>query len=264
SKEDNPLNEVTIDQDTDIDMQDTKAHSMAVDTEKQDLAQIRFPRPHRVKARNLQMVSFTKKLQGERLRRLNKRDKGKRKLETDLSDDDGNGNSDVVSKETKASDAEQAQRHMKAISQPENSLTGAITLEDVAHAARVRQQAHGPLQRMESSPALIRIRKTQELRKARTLAKTASNLKRSIADYAIANVAESTSTPTVDPRTGFCNGCRRYHQPAVHTLRRGPGLSTNQHLAYPATCPKAKPNTVTIMAYGTAGSGIGTRIGGHL
>ncbi|KAG9320341.1 hypothetical protein KVV02_004252, partial [Mortierella alpina] len=239
SEEDVPVNEV---EDTDVDREDIKANSkanrMGLDTEKQDLAQIRLPRPHRVKARNLQMVSFTKKLQGERLRRLNMRDKGKRKRETDLSDYDDNGNSDVVFKENKASDAEQAHK-----SSPKGSRT---------------------LQRMESSPALIRMRKSQELRKSRALAKTASSLKKSIADHSLAEFAESTSTPTVDPRTGFCSGCRRYHQPAVHTLRRGPGLSTNQHLAYPATCPKAKPETVTIMAYGTAGSGIGARIGGYL
>ncbi|CAO3569228.1 unnamed protein product [Mortierella alpina] len=261
-------NEVTLDKDTDMDSEDAKANSQtnskARDAEKPDLARIRLPRPHRVKARNLQMVSFTKKLQDRRLKFLNKRDKGKRKKEPDLSGNDDNGNCDLASEESKASDAERAQWHMKEISRPENSLNSAFTLEDVAHATRIRQKAHGPLQRMEATPALTRMRKTQELRKARALAKTASNLKQSITDHALANVAETASTPAVDLRTGFCSGCRRYHRPTVQTMRRGPGLSTNQQLAYPATCPKAKPQTVTIMAYGTAGSGIGARIGGHL
>ena len=84
---------------------DSQTNSKARDAEKPDLARIRLPRPHRVKARNLQMVSFTKKLQDKRLKFQNKRDKGKRKQEPDLSDDDDKGNCDLASEEGKASDA---------------------------------------------------------------------------------------------------------------------------------------------------------------
>ncbi|KAF9271240.1 hypothetical protein BGZ68_003977, partial [Mortierella alpina] len=200
-----PPHEITTDKDTDMELDDiqgnSKTSSVALDTAKRDLVQVRLPRPHRVKARNLAMVSFTKKLQGKRLRILNKRNKGKQRQESDSSDNDDDDNSDLTAKESKASDAEQAQWHMKEISRPENSLTRAFTLEDIARAARFRQKAHGPLQRIEASPALIRMRKTQELRKARALAKTASKLKKSITEHALASVAESPSAPAVDLRT---------------------------------------------------------------
>jgi hypothetical protein len=61
-------------------------------------------------------------------------------------------------------------------------------------------------------------------------------------------------TPSVSPIDGWCNGCQRHH------VARSP---ESRKYAHPAECPKARQFLLPVLLIGSAGTGVGSRIGGH-
>ncbi|KAK3823171.1 MAG: hypothetical protein J3Q66DRAFT_331003 [Benniella sp.] len=253
----------------------------------QKLKSIRLPKPNRVSSKTLNTVSFTKRLQNFRQKRLGL---GKGTEQDEDSDDfveaqsmddelsmDSVQSADEQSLDDEQSvddtlpgnhveklerDAKQARAHMKEISKPSNSLLNAHSIKDVARIATIRKKAQEPLLQIESSNKLVHLRKTQELRKARAKDKAAANFKKAIDQHAFSEWTSESGT--VNSSTGFCKECRRYHPPCIASSPRSPDESTEQRLVYQVPCPKTKPDMMTVIAYGAAGTGIGSRIGGSL
>ena len=61
-------------------------------------------------------------------------------------------------------------------------------------------------------------------------------------------------TPTVSPADGWCDACKCHH------VARSPESKTFQH---PTECPKARQSLLPVLLIGAAGTGVGSRIGGH-
>jgi len=270
-----------------------------MDEDKQRLETIRLPKPNRVSSKTLNTVSFTNRLLNFRQKRLglgkgSEQDEGsdddpdadQQSMDDELSMDsvqsvdeqgvdDEDDEQSVDDDEQSADetlpgnhvqkleqDAEKARAHVKKISKPSNSLLNACNINEVARIATIRKDAHEPLLQLESCNKLVHLRKTQELRKSRAKDKASSNFKKTIDQHALSEYTGESGT--VNSSTGYCKECRRYHPPCIATSSRSPNESTEQRLVYQVLCPKTKPDIVTIIAYGAAGTGVGSRIGGSL
>ncbi|KAF9343369.1 hypothetical protein BGX34_006848, partial [Mortierella sp. NVP85] len=174
---------------------------------------IRLPRPTRVSSKALNVISFTKKLQdfrGKRLRR--KRPRGNAGNDMDLGDDDqddmeadgvdddmdmNSGDLDDALEDPMnqlAQDAREARFHMSKISDPANSLKNALSIDEIARIAKIRKDAHEPLRKLESCNPLVHMRKTQELRKTRAKAKITAGLKNAIDQHALSECTSGSGT----------------------------------------------------------------------
>ncbi|KAG0195208.1 hypothetical protein BGX28_002007, partial [Mortierella sp. GBA30] len=209
----------------------------------------------------------------KRAKRLKRRKKRKRRKKENKGKkrkrDEAQAAEAVDEVDVEAEDAENAREQLRIISQPSNSLQRATTINDVCRIYSVQKDAHEPLRKMEANPRLMRLRRTQEIRKARAKTKEAGNLKKKIEDYALtrhlAAAAPDSDRPfALDPKTGYCKACRRYHRPSACMAHMNKGKSTIGVLSYQVPCPKSKPKCISVMAYGAAGSGVGSRITGHL
>ena len=212
--------------------------------QEEQMEAIRLPKATRVSARHLQEVSFTRKYLAKRERRLAC---GKRISRSRA----GHFNNATVT------DAEAARHHLQRISTPKNSLLNARTVQEVGRISAIRREASGPISKVQRSNGLLRLRHTQEMQKKRAKAKAAKATKQAI------NAHSASSHRHVNENTGHCRTCRRHHPPTQCTRRTGRASTTNR-LAYAPDCPRTRPSTVTVLAYGTAGSGAGSRIHGHV
>jgi len=239
---------------------------------------IRLPRPTRVSSKALNVISFTKKLQDVRRKRFRRKRPGRDgENDTDEDNDDQDDTdtncSDLdddrlddaleVPVDQPAQDARDARFHMSKISDPANSLKNALSVDEVARVAKIRKDAHEPLRKLESCNQLVHMRKTQELRKTRAKAKVAASLKNAIDQHTLSS-SSSTQPNSINSATGYCHICRTYHPPIIESVTGCPDESTQQHLVYRVACPKTKPQLISIIAYGAAGTGVGSRIGGNL
>lgn len=233
-----------------------------------ELHTLRLPPSSQTKAKNLQQVSFTKRLMDFRSRRYKRKRKKKRPRRSyrGTKRKRGANTATPTSERTiermrlaeeeldrQAEQAEEARHHLEQLSDPSSSLKTALTINDVGSVYDIRHEAHGPLNVLESTRRMSNFRRAQEQRKVRAKAKEVARLKRSTEEHSTAQ-PQGTSI-TVDPHTGFCRKCHHYHAP-----RHG----SRSALAYPMTCSAQKLDVRTVVAYGAAGSGIGSRIGGHL
>ncbi|KAG9325856.1 hypothetical protein KVV02_006850 [Mortierella alpina] len=89
-------------------------------------------------------------------------------------------------------------------------------LQEAGRISYIRRQACDPINKVQWTNSLLRLRRAQEIQKKRAKAKAVA--------------------------------C---------TVRTG-RASTSNRLMYDPECPRNKPNTVTVLAYGAAGSGAGT------
>ena len=109
--------------------------------------------------------------------------RGRRKKPPDQENDD------VAEDQDLAGDGLTLQRAMDSISAPENSLLCARSIQDISRISSVRREARGPLLQLTKHPRLVRLRKTQRLRKKRAKKQAAARLKRCIKEHALASYA---------------------------------------------------------------------------
>lgn len=233
----------------------------------------RLKKATRTSARHLQEVSFTRHYMKAREKRFGRRKKkkkepkGKERAEPDdiaMEDDEGQddedeqdddeGQDDEQEGEEQMSPSKTASDHMKIISEPKNSPMAARTLDDVARIATLRREAAEPIRTIQSSKRLQNLHHTQEIQKKASKTKAAAKLKEAIEDHSLAHpdpLIDKVSK--VNGSNGYCKPCRQHHPPTMCNT-----------LSYPDQCPKSKPDNITVFAYGSAGSGVGSRIGGHL
>ncbi|KAF9965257.1 hypothetical protein BGZ70_005155 [Mortierella alpina] len=247
---------------------DTNQDQQHQEAPSSELHNLRLPPSIRTKAKRLHQVSFTKRLMDIRTRRSKRKRKKKRPRRNHHGTKRKRGASTVTPTaegmieraraaedaiKRLAKEAEDARRLQSRVSAPSNSLKTTLSIADVKRIYTVRREVQGPLNVLESQRRLSNLRRTQEHRKARAKAREVATLKRSTQEHCTA--PPEGSSATVDLCTGYCRGCRQYHPPR----HKAPSA-----LAYPQTCPRARPDMVTVVAYGAAGTGVGSRIGGHL
>ena len=235
----------------------------------------RMKKATRTSARHLQEVSFTRAYMRAREKRFGqqrkkkKEPKGKQRAEVEGNDismeADGEGGLDDEeelddeeglegpSDKDPGTPSKTVSDHMKAISEPKNSPMAARTLEDVARISALRREASEPIRTIQSNKRLQNLHHTQEIQKKRSKTKAAAKLKEAIEDHSAHPDPPIDKINQVNGNNGYCQPCRRHHPPTMCN-----------HLIYPSACPKSKPDNITVFAYGAAGSGVGSRISGHL
>ena len=234
----------------------------------------RLKKATRTSARHLQEVSFTRSYMKARERRFGRRKKKKKEskgkqradVQDDVSIEDDEEEEleetlggdqeelDIEDPVTSATSKKTARDHMKIISEPRNSPMAARNLEDIARIATLRREASEPVRAIQSSKRLVNLHHTQEIRKKSAKTKAAVTLKRAVEAHSLAHPDPPIDKINqVNRNNGYCKPCRQHHPPTM----------CNSFI-YPNQCPKNKPDNVTVIAYGSAGSGVGSRIGGHL
>lgn len=215
-----------------LDLEDTQDTDTDTDTSSEppltpSLDEVRIDKATRVSSKHLQEVTFTRAYMAAWQKR-------------------------------KATDGD-VQDHWDTIRKPENSPKAARSVQDVARVSKLRREASHPIRLAQSTNRLLNMRHTQELSKKRAKADAAARLKKTITSYALARKPYAP-TNRINASTGFCRRCHRHHPPILRSGRH-PGT----RLSYQVNCcPRTRPQNVTVFAYGAAGSGVGSRIGGHL
>ncbi|KAF9346914.1 hypothetical protein BGX34_003525, partial [Mortierella sp. NVP85] len=236
----------------------------------------RLKKATRASANHLQEVSLTRTYMRKREKRFGgkkkkkKEPKEKQRAEVERQDitmkDDGEGESDdEKGLDDEALDSEgleepnikdpvkpskTASEHMKIISKPGNSPLAARSLEDVARISSLRREAYEPLRVIESSKRLLNLHHSQEIQEKVSKTRAAGKLKEAIENH---SAHPDPPVGQVNRNNGYCKDCRQHHSPTSKTV-----------LTYPNQCAKNKPDNVTVFAYGAAGSGVGSTIGGHI
>ncbi|KAK3806373.1 MAG: hypothetical protein J3Q66DRAFT_119334 [Benniella sp.] len=148
-------------------------------------------------------------------------------------------------------DAKQA---LESISKKDVALSLATSIDQVDAATKARRDATDPIRKFNKTPSLMKLKRTQRHRTKCAWAKVASDIR----DRATQNAVESAPTPETpppktDPKTGYCEACGEYESEKIG--------SGNFH--HPETCVKHKPEVRLVGCLGDAGTGFGSRLGGH-
>ncbi|KAF9345298.1 hypothetical protein BGX34_004872, partial [Mortierella sp. NVP85] len=138
----------------------------------------------RVTARQLDEISYTRKLVKEREQALSKN-----------------------------KDAKQA---LESISKRDVALSSATSIEQVDAATKARKDAKNPIRKFNKTPSLMKLKRTQRHRTKRAWAKVASDIR----DRATQNAVESAPTPETPPpktdsKTGYCQNCNEYESEKI-------------------------------------------------
>ncbi|GJJ74906.1 hypothetical protein EMPS_07264 [Entomortierella parvispora] len=189
---------------------------------------MKLPKAHRITARQVDDISFARKLRKKR-EQLLRSDKHR-----------------------------QAKADLQMLSDPDSSLATASTIDRVQQAMNVRGSIEGlsaHLQALNGDPELIKLRRTCRHRTVRSWAKVTSNLRSRSAEYTINRLAEDMrGEPCVDKSTGYCSNCERVE---ISKSRIPAPYS------HPSYCVKTTPVVRHVIFMGAAGTGVGSRIGGH-
>ncbi|KAF9163009.1 hypothetical protein DFQ26_003042 [Actinomortierella ambigua] len=206
---------------------EARSHSEVVAALKRAQA-MKLPAATKVTAKHLNQVSFTTKFMKTRERAL------------------------ADPKNVAASDA------LKAVSTKEAALSSATTIAQIDKAAGIRRLAKGELRKFNDSRNLKKLRRTKRHRNSRALAKMASHVRDNATKHALNQQKpepEHESMPSsVDQTTGYCSNCEEYEMQKV----------TSGCFQHPTSCVKHRPQVVHIGFVGDSGSGVGSRIGGHV
>lgn len=184
---------------------------------------MKIPKAHRITARQVDEVSF-----GRRLRRTRER-----LLQKDQYKD--------------------AKTGLESISNPEASLTTATTVEQIDAAVKARAPVIKELRRFNQDPVLNKLRRTSRHRTKRSWSRLTSDLRSKAANHTIQSLTpEERGVASVDPTTGFCTRCRK------HEIGK-----QGHAFHHPAQCMKTTPVVRPVAFTGAAGSGVGSRLQGH-
>lgn len=139
---------------------------------------LKIQRSTRVTSKQIDEISFTRRLTKERERAL---------------------------LESKNKDAKEA---LQSVSNKEVALSTATSMAQIDKASEARGNATEAIRQFNKSPSLVKLKRTQRHRTNRAWAKMASNIR----DNAIQNTICSASTqnpapPKTDPTTGYCTCC---------------------------------------------------------
>ncbi|KAK3816156.1 MAG: hypothetical protein J3Q66DRAFT_431801 [Benniella sp.] len=156
-----------------------------------------------------------------------------------------------------------ASRRRRRLERPENkdvkqaledirsqSLTSAMTIKDVDTIRKARKDNRGILRVFENSDARRRDKQTQRLHTKKTMSKLTAAERRTVQDH----TRPPPSPPIVSPSDGWCSECGRHHMP------QSSGAKTFHHAK---DCPWHQCDVVPVLMIGAAGTGVGSRIGGH-
>ncbi|KAK3822905.1 MAG: hypothetical protein J3Q66DRAFT_424384, partial [Benniella sp.] len=216
--------DVVMEEDVEMeDIGDGSQSSDASQTENQALQITKLPKSFRMSAPMVNEVSHTRRFSRLRERRLRK--------DKDVKD------------------------ALKLISKPENSLTTALSFEQIEAAHAARSEVRDTLQAFESSNSRLKQQRTQRLRTDRTWAKLCASERRHVRRHAFSDHQASTSTtPTVSPVDGWCTQCNCHHIP------NEPESKTFKHMDQ---CFHSRPELRPVHLIGEAGTGVGSPIGGY-
>ncbi|KAK3812952.1 MAG: hypothetical protein J3Q66DRAFT_347018 [Benniella sp.] len=137
------------------------------------------------------------------------------------------------------------------ISSSSQSLLSATTINDVDTIQKARRGNRDILRSFENSDARQRDKRTQRLHTKKTMSKLAAAERRAVQDHAR---SPPPCPPVVSPSDGWCSECSRHHLP------RPSGAKPFQHAE---DCPRHECDVLPVLMIGTAGTGMGSRIGGH-
>ncbi|GJJ73706.1 hypothetical protein EMPS_06064 [Entomortierella parvispora] len=189
--------------------------------------EMKLPKAHRITARQVEDISFGRKLRRKR----------ERLLETDKH--------------------KQAKADLEKLSDPDASLATASTIESVQIAIKIRDSVaeNNSLRELNRDRDLVKIRRTCRHRTKRAWAKVASNLRAKSAEYTINKLAEDKrGEPSVDTASGYCSNC------CCIEISKSSIAAPYKH---PTHCVKTTPVVRHVIFMGAAGTGVGSRIGGH-
>lgn len=188
------------------------------------------------------------------------------------------------SREKRIQQNQNVQYALTEISNPENSLSNASTIDDINVAHKARTEHRDTLQEFESSNSRLKQLHTQRLRTKRTWAMLCAAERRHARRHVLeastttspsASTGSASTTPgssmiagpstastsatsatvsTVSAADGWCTLCNRHHIP------NEPEFKTFRHVAQ---CPKSQPQVRPVLLIGEAGTGVGSRIGGY-
>ncbi|KAF8976761.1 hypothetical protein BGZ46_007984 [Entomortierella lignicola] len=143
------------------------------------------------------------------------------------------------------------QKALKDISNKEAVLESCTTLEEIDTAHSFRQSSGKILRAFEKSKAQVKDLQTQRLRTHQAWSKVTASERRYFKDHARKSIEESDMS--VSTEDGWCNRCNQHH------IAR----TSDQPFDHSSVCPKSRQLVLPIMLVGSAGTGVGSRIGGH-
>ncbi|KAF9948128.1 hypothetical protein BGZ72_009918 [Mortierella alpina] len=149
---------------------------------------------------------------------------------------------------------EQVKAAYDRISRKENSLTTAVTLAEVSAAHKVRKQAKKIIQPFESSEQRQKDLHTQRLRTERAWTKLGAAERSYVVAAEREENGDQGGSPFVCSRDGWCSDCSRHHLP---------NRPESKVFSHTSECTKKAKQILPVMVIGDAGTGIGSRIGGH-
>ncbi|KAF9951883.1 hypothetical protein BGZ72_006681 [Mortierella alpina] len=160
----------------------------------------------------------------------------------------------------------------ETISQKQNSLALATTLKEISNAHAARRGVRDIVRPFEMSRPRTKDMHTQRLRTERSWRKLGSAERRHIQDAVFKEAQDrarsshssgttNTNLPSPDPPAsvvsavdGWCTLCSMHHTP---------NRPEDKMFAHMRECSKQATDVLPVMLIGDAGTGVGSRIGGH-
>jgi hypothetical protein len=188
------------------------------------LADIKLPRSFKITAPQINEVSHTRRNMRRRENRLKQGTNGK------------------------------TRKALEVLAEKKQILEAAQSMTEIDEAHNVRRALREDLRSFEVSKPRLKDQHNHRLRTTRTWAKLAAAERRYVQEHVRRKERDKTKTSTVSSVDGWCSACERHH------VAHHPGASAYVH---PVECPKARQFILPVLLIGSAGTGVGSRIGGH-
>ncbi|KAG0195960.1 hypothetical protein BGX28_000326 [Mortierella sp. GBA30] len=161
----------------------------SVAVRQETLNRIRLPEASRVSSKNVQDVSFTQQLLQTRSRIVQRKKRTRRKRKkpggADDMDEDSGNEDDQKSGDQHIQQDVLLQQAMDNISSSTNSLLYARNIQDIDRVSGTRRATCEPLFQLNQHPRLLRLRRTQRLRKKQGKKRIVAHIKHQIKEHAL-------------------------------------------------------------------------------
>jgi len=191
------------------------------------LAEIKLPKSFKITAPQINEVSHSRRSMRRRENRLKKRAN------------------------------EKTRKALEVLSEKKQVLGTAQSTKEIDEAHNVHRSLREDLRSFEMSKPRLKDQRNQRLRSTRTWAKLAAAERRYVQEHARRKERDKAGldpSSAVSPIDGWCETCNGHH------VARSPESRTYAH---PTECPKAREFILPVLLIGSAGTGVGSRIGGH-
>ncbi|KAK3815084.1 MAG: hypothetical protein J3Q66DRAFT_343783 [Benniella sp.] len=175
-------------------------------------------------------------------------------ITADLLNDVSHTKAMLVRRQRRLEDNVGVKQAMQDVSEASKTVNLSMTMKTIDAAQAVRRNARSTLREFEWSGTQRKAKHHQQLQTTRAISKICAEERRFVQKSYNQDQESASTQSQLDPIDGWCQECSQHH------ISHGPEELKYRH---PQQCPKTAPHMMPVMFIGAAGTGVGSRIGGH-